>query len=91
MTQQAYDEVQAALAAKRSAEAKAAFRSRVSTAVREYIDEAEHQDGDDYWSTFSDAEEIFDDFLEYWAIRRNIYVERNGGPAIRTVQSGSCG
>jgi hypothetical protein len=42
--------------------------------VREYVSEAEHQDGDGYWDNFANAGEAYADFKLYW----DSYVEQSG-------------
>jgi hypothetical protein len=39
--------------------------NELSALVEEYIGEAEHQDGEGYWSQFSSLEELFADFDLY--------------------------
>lgn len=34
--------------------------------VEEYINEAEHQDGEEYWDQFDDLEDLTTDYNLYW-------------------------
>ena len=38
---------------------------RLDKLVPEYMDEAEHQDGSEYWAQFDTVEEAFNDFVLY--------------------------
>ena len=44
------------------------YKALLLTKFNEYADEAEHQDGTDYWNNFTDEEgnDWFEDFLLYW-------------------------
>jgi len=40
-----------------------AFRHLVNTSLEEYINEAEHQVGEEYWDHFDNAFEVLHDFI----------------------------
>lgn len=41
---------------------KAKFKKKVLAMLQEYMDEAEHQDGPEYWKQFKTNKEACDDF-----------------------------
>ena len=44
---------------------RASFEALVTEIVKEYADEAEHQDGEFYWTNFSEDVEAVADFSQY--------------------------
>lgn len=46
---------------------KSAVRSTRHPRAEEYIREAEHQDGEEYWENFANREEVLEDFARYIA------------------------
>ncbi len=52
---------------------KTQFFGTVAKYVLEYVDEAEHQDGREYWDSFLSGEDSFEDFEIY------VYNTRNEG------------
>jgi hypothetical protein len=44
---------------------KAELRRRVSYYLQEYIDESEHQDGEEYWKNFNKIDDALMDFGRY--------------------------
>lgn len=50
----------------------AVFTAHMSSLAHEYADEAEHQDGKEYWKdNFETDEQVEDDFILYIQNRRN--------------------
>ena len=39
--------------------------TQLDACVKEYVNEAEHQDGSEYWNQFDTVEEAFNDFVLY--------------------------
>ncbi len=51
---------------------KAVFTAQVTSLAHEYADEAEHQEGSNYWRRmFNTDDEVLDDFILYIQNRRN--------------------
>ena len=46
-------------------EERKAFLKALESMVNEYIEEAEHQEGTDYWEDFGPAESLVEDFALY--------------------------